>query len=379
MTQGSPPRKPIWKKFASNWKRCLASSNQSWSGFDLARKETVIEELNREASASDFWDDPINAQRKMQELGQLQQSVGLWRSLQSQVTDLRELADLGIENGDDSLTEELTAETANVATELSRAEMQLTLSGQYDDRPAILTIHSGAGGTDSHDWVEMLVGMYAGWASSRNRPVQVLDTAYGDEAGLRTGTLEIGGQHAFGYLNAEVGVHRLVRMSPFDPARRRQTSFARVEVLPAALEEAGEVDIRPDDLKMDFFRSSGPGGQNVQKVASAVRLTHLPTGLVVTCQTERSQHQNRDYAMRILRARLLALREQERAQQLSNLRGVRVSAEWGNQIRSYVLHPYKSVKDHRTDFQVGNADAVLAGEIDGFIEAYLVSKLGNDK
>ncbi|CAI8052597.1 Peptide chain release factor 2 [Geodia barretti] len=225
----------------------------------------------------------------------------------------------------------------------------------------------------------MLVGMYAGWASSRNRPVQVLDTAYGDEAGLRTGTLEIGGQHAFGYLNAEVGVHRLVRMSPFDPARRRQTSFARVEVLPAALEESGEVDIRPDDLKMDFFRSSGPGGQNVQKVASAVRLTHLPTGLVVTCQTERSQHQNRDYAMRILRARLLALREQERAQQLSNLRGVRVSAEWGNQIRSYVLHPYKSVKDHRTDFQVGNADAVLAGEIDGFIEAYLVSKLGNDK
>ncbi|CAI8052599.1 Peptide chain release factor 2 [Geodia barretti] len=315
----------------------------------------------------------------MQELGQLQQSVELWRNLQSQVTDLRELADLGIENGDDSLTEELTAETANVATELSKAEMQLTLSGQYDDRPAILTIHSGAGGTDSHDWVEMLVGMYAGWASSRNRPVQVLDTAYGDEAGLRTGTLEIGGQHAFGYLNAEVGVHRLVRMSPFDPARRRQTSFARVEVLPAALEESGEVDIRPDDLKMDFFRSSGPGGQNVQKVASAVRLTHLPTGLVVTCQTERSQHQNRDYAMRILRARLLALREQERAQQLSNLRGVRVSAEWGNQIRSYVLHPYKSVKDHRTDFQVGNADAVLAGEIDGFIEAYLVSKLGNDK
>ena len=315
----------------------------------------------------------------MQELGQLQQSVELWRNLQSQVTDLRELADLGIENGDDSLTEELTAETANVATELSRAEMQLTLSGPYDDRPAILTIHSGAGGTDSHDWVEMLVGMYAGWASSRHRPVQVLDTAYGDEAGLRTGTLEIGGPHAFGYLNAEVGVHRLVRMSPFDPARRRQTSFARVEVLPAALEEAGEVDIRPDDLKMDFFRSSGPGGQNVQKVASAVRLTHLPTGLVVTCQTERSQHQNRDYAMRILRARLLALREQERAQQLSNLRGVRVSAEWGNQIRSYVLHPYKSVKDHRTDFQVGNADGVLAGEIDGFIEAYLVSKLGNDK
>ena len=220
--------------------------------------------------------------------------------------------------------------------------------------------------------------MYAGWAASDQRSVQVLDTAYGDEAGLRTSTMEIGGPHAFGYLNAEVGVHRLVRMSPFDPARRRQTSFARVEVLPAVLEDDAEVEVRPEDLKMDFFRSSGPGGQNVQKVASAVRLTHLPSGIVVSCQTERSQHQNRDYAMRILRARLLARREEERAKELSALRGERVSAEWGNQIRSYVLHPYKSVKDHRTDHQTGNTDAVLAGDIDGFIEAYLVSKLGDE-
>ena len=256
--------------------------------------------------------------------------------------------------------------------------MQLTLSGPYDERPAILTIHSGAGGTDSHDWVEMLTGMYAGWAASDGRPVQVLDTAYGDEAGMRTSTMEIGGQHAFGYLNAEVGVHRLVRMSPFDPARRRQTSFARVEVLPAVVNEDAEVEVRPEDLKMDFFRSSGPGGQNVQKVASAVRLTHLPSGIVVSCQTERSQHQNRDYAMRILRARLLARREEEREQELSTLRGERVSAEWGNQIRSYVLHPYKSVKDHRTDYQTGNTDAVLGGDIDGFIEAYLVSRLGDN-
>lgn len=314
----------------------------------------------------------------MQELGKLQHSVELWNGLQSQVADLLELTALAIESDDESVADELTAETAATAANLAKAEMELTLSGPYDDRPAILTIHSGAGGTDSHDWVEMLTGMYSSWASISSRPVQVLNTAYGDEAGLRTSTLEIGGQHAFGYLNAEVGVHRLVRISPFDPARRRQTSFARVEVLPAADDDDSEVELRADDLKMDFFRSSGPGGQNVQKVASAVRLTHVPTGIVVSCQTERSQHQNRDYAMRILRAKLLALREEERAQELSALRGERVSAEWGNQIRSYVLHPYKSVKDHRTDHHMGNADAVLAGDIDGFIEAWLVSRLGAD-
>ena len=314
----------------------------------------------------------------MQELGKLQQSVDLWRGLHSQAVDLAELTDMAIETGDESLEDELTSEAEDLANRLTRAEMQLTLSGPYDDRPAILTIHSGAGGTDSHDWVEMLTGMYAGWASADGRSVQVLDTAYGDEAGLRTSTMEIGGQHAFGYLNAEVGVHRLVRMSPFDPARRRQTSFARVEVLPAVVDEDAEVEVRPEDLKMDFFRSSGPGGQNVQKVASAVRLTHVPSGIVVSCQTERSQHQNRDYAMRILRARLLRRREEEREQEISSIRGERVSAEWGNQIRSYVLHPYKSVKDHRTDHQSGNTDAVLAGDIDGFIEAYLVSKLGDD-
>ena len=240
---------------------------RSWSVFDLAGREKSIGELETEAAAAGFWDDPASAQRKMQELGKLQSTVGGWRGLQAQVADLLELTELAMETDDESMAEELTAETEAVANRLARAEMELTLSGPYDDRPAILTIHSGAGGTDSHDWVQMLTGMYAGWATSDGRPVQVLDTAYGDEAGLRTSTMEIGGEHAFGYLNAEVGVHRLVRMSPFDPARRRQTSFARVEVLPAAVGEDSEVEIRPEDLKMDFFRSSGPGGQNVQKVA----------------------------------------------------------------------------------------------------------------
>ncbi len=372
----NPRNSAQWTNCATALPNLPPASPPSWSGFDLAGKQQTIAQLETASAAPDFWDDPIDAQRRMQQLGQLRQSVALWQELQSQAADLLELTDLAIANDDDSIAGELAAETEDLAAALARAEMELTLSGPYDDRPAILTIHSGAGGTDSHDWVEMLTGMYAGWAAAGQRPVQILNTAYGDEAGLRNSALEIGGPHAFGYLNAEAGVHRLVRVSPFDPARRRQTSFARVEALPAVPDDDTEIAIRAEDLKMDFFRSSGPGGQNVQKVASAVRLTHLPSGIVVSCQTERSQHQNRDYAMRILRARLLALREEERERELSSLRGARVSAEWGNQIRSYVLHPYKSVKDHRTDHQTGNADAVLAGDIDGFIEAWLVRRLG---
>ena len=374
----NPRNSAQWTNCATALPNLPPASPPSWSGFDLAGKQQTIAQLEAASAAPDFWDDPIDAQRRMQQLGQLRQSVALWQELQSQAADLLELTDLAIANDDDSIAGELAAETEDLAAALARAEMELTLSGPYDDRPAIITIHSGAGGTDSHDWVEMLTGMYAGWALAGQRPVQILNTAYGDEAGLRNSALEIGGPHAFGYLNAEAGVHRLVRVSPFDPARRRQTSFARVEALPAVPDDDTEIAIRAEDLKMDFFRSSGPGGQNVQKVASAVRLTHLPSGIVVSCQTERSQHQNRDYAMRILRARLLALREEERERELSSLRGARVSAEWGNQIRSYVLHPYKSVKDHRTDHQTGNADAVLAGDIDGFIEAWLVRRLGGE-
>ena len=217
--------------------------------------------------------------------------------------------------------------------------------------------------------------MYVRWAESHHRPVQVMDLSYGEEAGLRSATLEIGGQHAYGYLRSERGVHRLVRLSPFDPAHSRHTSFAQVEAVPAA-EAESEVVVRPEDLKMDFFRSSGPGGQNVQKVSTAVRLTHLPTGIVVTCQTERSQHQNREYAMRILQARLLARQNEERSQELSKLRGERLAAEFGSQIRSYVLHPYKLVKDHRTDHQSTNPEAVLNGDLNGFIQAFLLSRVG---
>jgi peptide chain release factor 2 len=335
--------------------------------------------MEQEAGHPGFWDDPQPAQRKMQQLVRLKETVSLWRDLQSQAGSLLELTELALEEGDDSLQGQLEAEVTQISKTLEREEINLTLSGPYDDRPAIVSIHAGAGGTDSQDWAEMLLGMYTRWAEAQRRPVQIMDLSYGDEAGLRSATLEIGGPYACGYLSSEQGVHRLVRLSPFDPNHLRHTSFAQVEILPAAQEEETEIAIRPEDLKLDFFHSSGPGGQNVQKVASAVRLTHIPTGIVVTCQTERSQHQNREYAMRILRARLLELQNRQRAEELAKLRGDRVAAEWGNQIRSYVLHPYKSVKDHRINYQSTNPDAVLEGDLDSFIRAYLMSRVGEEQ
>jgi len=346
------------------------------SVFDLPKQETDISALEKEAADPAFWDDSRQAQRKMRQLTRLKETVDIWRGLTSRSTSLLELTDLAIQEGDTSLLDDLDQEASEISQILAREEVNLTLSGTYDDRSAIVSIHAGVGGTDSHDWAEMLLRMYVKWAEAEKRPVQVMDMSYGDEAGLRSGTLEIGGARAFGYLGSEVGAHRLVRLSPFDPDHLRHTSFAAVEVLPAAEDEDTEITVRPEDLKMDFFRSSGPGGQNVQKVASAVRLTHLPTGLVINCQNERSQHQNREFAMRILKTKLLALQNEEKAKEAAKLRGERPTPEWGNQIRSYVLHPYKSVKDHRTNFQSTNPDAVLDGDLNGFIEAYLLSTVG---
>ena len=333
--------------------------------------------MELESATPGFWDDPREAQRKMQRLGRLKDAVTLWRGLQTGSKNLLELTELALAEEDYSLQEELEAEARTITRSLAREEVNLTLSGPFDDRPAIVTIHAGAGGTDSQDWAEMLLRMYAKWAEIQGRPVQIMDLSYGDEAGLRNATLEVGGPHAFGYASAERGVHRLVRLSPYDPNHLRHTSFAVVEVIPVSDEEA-EVTVRSEDLKLDFFRASGPGGQNVQKVASAVRLTHVPSGIVISCQNERSQHQNREFALRILRAKLLARQNEQRAEELAKLRGQRVSPEWGNQIRSYVLHPYKSVKDHRTNHQSTNPDAVLAGNVDEFIQAYLMSKVGKE-
>jgi peptide chain release factor 2 len=333
--------------------------------------------MEDEAAQPGFWDDTREAQRKMRQLGRVKDMVVLWRDLESRAGDLLELVGLALEEEEDSLQEEMEAEAGRITRTLSREEINLTLSGPYDDRPAIVSIHAGAGGTDSQDWAEMLLRMYARWAEIQGRPVQIMDLSYGDEAGLRSATLEVGGPYAVGYLSAERGVHRLVRLSPYDPNHLRHTSFAVVEVIPASEEEA-EVSVRPEDIKLDFFRASGPGGQNVQKVASAVRMTHIPTGIVINCQNERSQHQNREFALRILRARLLVRQNEQRAEEVAKLRGERVSPEWGNQIRSYVLHPYKSVKDHRTNQQSTNPEKVLDGALDEFIEAYLLSRVGRE-
>ena len=316
----------------------------------------------------------------MRRLTRLKETVDTWRGLEHQGASLLELVEMALAEGDSSWEEQLAQEVSEYAGALQEREFQLTLSGPYDDRSAILSVHAGAGGVDSQDWSQMLLRMYIRWAERYGYRTQVFDFSYGEEAGIKSATLEIeGGQHSYGYLKAEKGVHRLVRLSPFNSDHLRHTSFAQVEVLPAAEDEDAEVSIRPEDLKIDFFRSSGPGGQNVQKVASAVRLTHLPTGIVVSCQTERSQHQNREYATTILKARLLQRRMEEKAKEIAELRGERLSAEWGNQIRSYVLHPYKLVKDHRSDYQTSDAEGVLDGDIEGFLKAYLLSTVGEDK
>ncbi len=305
----------------------------------------------------------------MKTVSRLREEVGSWNSLQQQVHDLTELAKLD----DESLRADLEGEIKRLEVDLEKRSFAAMLSGPYDHDDAILAIHAGAGGTDSQDWAEMLQRMYLRWMEDQGFTADIVDTTPGEEAGIKSVTIAVGGKHAFGYLRSEKGVHRLVRLSPFDAAHRRHTSFALVEVLPQVSMDEVDIEINPGDIKLDVFRSSGAGGQSVQKNATAVRLTHLPTGIVVVCQNERSQMQNREFALRILRARLLELRQAEREEERAVLRGEYTKAEWGSQIRSYVLHPYQMVKDHRTDFQAGNAQSVLDGDLNGFMEAYLKS------
>ena len=305
----------------------------------------------------------------MKIISSLRSDVESWNALKQQIHDLTDLARLD----DDSLRGDLEGEIHKVETDIEKRSFAAMLSGPFDHDDAILAIHAGAGGTDSQDWADMLLRMYLRWAEDHGFSAEILDSTPGEEAGIKSVTIAVGGRYAFGYLRSEKGVHRLVRLSPFDAAHRRHTSFALLEVLPQVSMEEADIEINPSDVKMDVFRSSGAGGQNVQKNATAVRLTHLPTGIVVTCQNERSQNQNREFAMRILRARLLEIRQAEREEERAVLRGEYTKAEWGSQIRSYVLHPYQMVKDHRTDFQSGNSQAVLDGDLDGFMEAYLKS------
>ena len=312
----------------------------------------------------------------MRQLVGLKKLVQEWRGLEKEVADIAELVSLAEE--DDSLWEEIQPELDEVASRLDEMELEMAFTSEYDARSAILALHAGAGGTESQDWTEMLLRMYLRWAERRGYKAEILDVSPGEEAGIKSAVVGVSGDYACGYLKSEHGVHRLVRLSPFDADYARHTSFALVEVMPEA-ETDVDVKIAPDDLKVDVFRSSGPGGQHMQKTSSAVRLTHLPTGLVVTCQSERSQHQNKEIALKILQSRLLEVELEKRAEQRAKLKGKRIAAGWGNQIRSYVLHPYKMVKDHRTNYETGDTAAVLDGELDGFITAYLRSHMGEER
>jgi len=344
-------------------------SRNSWCGFDFPEKEKQLIKLERAAEDPNLWDDPARAQSTMRRLARLRTEVATWRKLNQSTEDALELAGLG----DETLRDDIAQELSNIDAELEGIEFASLLSGKYDADSAILAIHAGAGGTDSQDWAQMLERMYLRWAESRGFRTEILDRSEGEEAGLKSVTIAVDGDYAYGYLRSERGVHRLVRISPYDSARRRHTSFALAEVYPQ-VETDTEIEILPKDLKIDTFLSAGAGGQNVQKNETAVRITHEPTGIVVTSQNERSQSQNKDNAMRVLRARLLDLERQKREEQMAEIKGEHVSAEWGSQIRSYVLHPYQMVKDHRTNHERGNTSAVLDGDLTEFMEAYLKSE-----
>ncbi len=320
--------------------------------------------------APDFWNDPADSQNKMKELNSLKSDIAVYAQLESSYEDIETLIEMGYEEEDESLIPEIQEQLDAFAEAYEGIRMKTLLSGEYDRDNAILTIHAGAGGTESCDWAAMLYRMFTRWAEKKGYGVEVLDSLDGDEAGLKSITFQVNGENAYGYLKSEKGVHRLVRISPFNAAGKRQTSFTSCDVMPD-IEEDVDVEIRDDDLEVDTYRSSGAGGQHINKTSSAVRITHKPTGIVVQCQAERSQHMNKDKAMQMLRAKLYLLKQEENAQKVAGIRGELSEIGWGSQIRSYVLQPYTMVKDHRTGVEVGNAEAVLDGELDPFINGYL--------
>lgn len=329
-------------------------------------------------SAPDFWDDQAKAQKLISEANAVKSVVERFEKLSSQCEDLEVMIELADEEEDEQLVAEFRDQVRDLRKNLESFELELLLNGPYDKNNAYLELHPGAGGTESQDWASMLLRMYRRWAEHRNYKVEVIDYQPGEEAGVKSVTLLIKGHNAYGYLKAEKGVHRLVRISPFDSSGRRHTSFVSCDVVPEIEDDHHDIEIRPEDLRIDTFRSSGAGGQHVNTTDSAVRITHIPTGIIVTCQSERSQIQNRERAMNMLRSKLVERKLEEQRRELEELRGEQQEIGWGSQIRSYVFHPYQMVKDHRTQVETGNTDAVMDGEIDMFIDAWLRQHIGQD-
>ena len=336
----------------------------------IASLKIEIERLEAQTAEPGFWDDVDNSQKISRKLSQMKNSVEKYEGLKAEYDDTLMLIELADEEGDVSLIDEIQSSTDHVLETVEQMRLSTLLVGEYDKNNAILTFHAGAGGTEAQDWVQMLHRMYLRWAERHGFTAETVDFLDGEEAGLKSAVVRIEGENAYGYLKSEKGVHRLVRVSPFDASGRRHTSFASLEVMPEIGDDI-EIDIRPEDIKMDVYRSSGAGGQHINKTSSAVRLTHIPTGIVVACQNERSQFQNRDMAMKMLKSKLIEIKEREHLDKIEDIKGVQKEIAWGSQIRSYVFMPYTLVKDHRTDFENGNINAVMDGDIDGFINAYL--------
>ena len=338
--------------------------------FDVENKEKELKELESKTTENDFWNDTDNSSKVLKQINSLKSKVEGFKKLNNELNNLLEMSELLEAEEDEELAKELLKSTYTLEKDIEKLEITTLLSGKYDNNNAILTIHPGAGGTEAQDWAEMLYRMYTRWANANGYEVKELDYLEGDEAGLKSVTFSVNGDYAYGYLKGEMGVHRLVRISPFDAGGRRHTSFASVEVLPEITDDI-ELNINPDDIKMDVYRASGAGGQHINKTSSAVRLTHIPTGIIVACQTERSQFQNRDTAMKMLKSKLLNLKEKEQKDTIDELKGIQMDIAWGSQIRSYVFCPYTLVKDHRTNYEVGNVQAVMDGDLNGFIDSYL--------
>ena len=336
-----------------------------------------IAELERKAAEPSFWDDMEKSQKVLQRTSQLKASVETYNKLQALYEDTLTLIELAEEAGDESVYEEAAADTEQLQTRMAEVRLTTLLTGEYDSKNAILTFHAGAGGTEAQDWAQMLYRMYTHWVEGHGLSYKILDYLDGDEAGIKSASILVEGTNAYGLLKSENGVHRLVRVSPFDANARRQTSFAAVEVIPEIADDTKDVDIRPEDIEMQVYRSSGAGGQHINKTSSAVRLIHKPTGIVVSCQTQRDQFQNKETCMRMLRSKLIEIKEREHLDKISDIKGTQLKIEWGSQIRNYVFMPYTLVKDTRTGFETSNINAVMDGDLDGFINAYLTCAATN--